>query len=103
MSKNKHSIVYLPIAVQDIEELFDYIKLDSPKNAAQVLKRFDTEISKLAEFPLLGSTIKDPFIAALGYRVLVIEPFLVFYIVADNNVEIRRILHGSRQYIDLLQ
>jgi len=50
------------------------------------------------EFPRLGTLPKDERLHMLGYRMLVIGNYLAFYVIRDNIIEIRRIIHGSRKY-----
>jgi plasmid stabilization system protein ParE len=50
----------------------------------------------------MGVVSKDIRLISLNYRMLVIENYLVFYIIKDDVVEIRRILHGKRKYSFLL-
>ncbi len=101
MSK-KYKIEYLPIAQDDLIDIFDYIRGDNPDAAANFIERIDKALSKLEAFPLLGAVPKDDRLQILGYRMLVIENYLAFYVIKDNIVEIRRIIHGSRRYAFLL-
>jgi plasmid stabilization system protein ParE len=50
----------------------------------------------------MGVTPKDRRLELLGYKILVIGNYLVFYVVRDDVVEIRRIIHGKRNYEFLL-
>ena len=100
--KKKHKIIYLPIAQQDLIEIFDYIREDNPSAAATFIDKIDKSISKLELFPQLGVVPKDDRLEFLGYRMLVIDNYLVFYVFNGNIVEIRRIIHGSRRYSFLL-
>jgi addiction module RelE/StbE family toxin len=100
--KKKHKIHYLPIAQQDLVEIFDYIMSDNPKAAANFIDKIDKSISKLETFPKLGVVPKDDRLEFMGYRMLVINNYLVFYVIRDSIVEIRRIIHGSRKYSFLL-
>jgi toxin ParE1/3/4 len=50
----------------------------------------------------LGSVPKDERLQRLGYRMLIVSKYLVFYVIKGEVVQIRRILHGSRQYQFLL-
>jgi toxin ParE1/3/4 len=97
-----YHIEYLPAAQADLEEIFAYILDDDPTAAAQFIDRIDSIISQLARFPLLAPVPKDPRLQYLGYRMLVVDNYLVFYVVKDQVVEIRRILHGSRRHTFLL-
>jgi len=98
----KLRIEYLPIAESDLFEVFDYIFLDSPQSVVKMIDLFDERISILAEFPFSGKGINDKLLRKLGYRFLAIENYLVFYVIKEKSVEIRRILHGSREFLFLL-
>ena len=93
---------YLPIAVSDLDEIFEYICQDDPGSAASLLDTFDECIRKLEVFPELGVVPKDERLRYLGYRMLIIGNYLVFYVIMEDVIEIRRILHGSRKYSFLL-
>ncbi len=99
---NRHKIVYLPVAERDLSEIFEYISKDSPSAAASLLDKIDEDISRLAEFPQLGKTPQDNRLQKLGYKMLIINNYLVFYVLKEKTVEIRRILHGKRKYEFLL-
>ena len=102
MSK-KYKIEYLPIAENDLTEIYEYILNDNPSAAINLIDRIDESISKLADFPFMGVTPNDPRLRLLGYRMLIIDAYHVFYVVLhDEIVEIRRILHGKRLYNFLL-
>ncbi len=91
-------IDYLPIARQDLEEILAYIMKDNKDAALGLLDEIDEKISQLARFPYLGVVPKDELLEKLGYRMLIIRQYLVFYVIKDNIVEIRRLLHGHRRY-----
>ncbi|MGA1819694.1 MAG: type II toxin-antitoxin system RelE/ParE family toxin [Thermoplasmatota archaeon] len=98
----KKKIEYLPIAVTDLEEIFEYICEDDPSSASSILDTFDKSIRKLEVFPELGIVPKDDGLRFLGYRMLIIGNYLVFYVIREDIVEIRRVIHGSRKYSFLL-
>ncbi len=93
---------YLSTAVADLEDIFDYILQDNPSAAASMLEKFDAAISRLAGNPYLGVVPRDERLRRLGYRMLIIAEYLVFYVVKPHTVQIRRILHGARDYRFLL-
>ena len=100
--KKKYEIQYLEIAKNDLEDIFDYILKDNPNSASEILNEIDDTVSKLADFPELGKKPKDDKLKAFGYRVLVIEKYLIFYIITEKILEIHRILHSSRDFNNLL-
>ena len=93
-----YQIRYLPIAEDDLEDIFDYILIDNPSAAAGLLKTFDRAISQLAQNPELGVVPKDQRLKRVGYRMLIVGKYLVFYVVKSKTVQIRRIIHGARRY-----
>lgn len=97
---NKFRIEYLPTAEKDLIDIFEYILSDNPSAATSFLDQVDESILKLEDFPYMGVVPKDSRLKYLGYRILIVENYLVFYVVyeVDELVEIRRILHGKRQY-----
>jgi len=46
----------------------------------------------------MGVVPKDDRLKRLGYRLLIIENYLVFYVIKFETIQIRRIIHGARQY-----
>lgn len=99
---NKHIVRYLPVAIDDLVSIFDWIALDSTANAAAFIDKLDQRIGNLKTHPFLGHIPKDDKLKIFGYRVLVIESYLVFYIVHGKTVEIHRIVHGSRNLDDII-
>lgn len=98
----KYRLEYLPAAQNDLMSIVEYIQVDDPFAAMNLIDAVDKSISKLAHFPYLGVVPKDIRLMHLDYRVLIIDNFLVFYVVLEDVVEIRRIVHGKRQYSFLL-
>jgi toxin ParE1/3/4 len=99
---DKYILRYLPVALDDLISIFDWIAGDSPANAAAFIKKLDQHIGSLKIHPFLGRIPRDDKLRSSGYRVLVVESYLVFYIVRDKTVEIHRVVHGSRNLDDML-
>lgn len=101
MSK-PYEILYLSTAENDLVDIFEYIKKDNPSAAISQLEKFDKSIPRLATNPFLGVIPKDERLKKLGYRMLIIDKYLVFYVVKVEIVQVRRIIHGARLYSFLL-
>ena len=99
---NRYILRYLPAAIDDLVSIFDWIANDSPVRAAAFVDEIDQRIGTLQTHPLLGYIPKDDRLRDAGYRVLVIESYLVFYIVRGKTVEIHRVVHGSRNLDDII-
>ena len=98
----KLNIHYLSVAEKDITEIIDYISKDNPNAAIWLIDKIDERIKELSDFPEIGKTPHDERLKQLGYRILIIDNYLVFYIIKKQEIEIRRILHGKRKYEFLL-
>lgn len=96
----KYSIKLLQIAQDDMKSIIAYIRLDDPDAAIGMYEKIKSAIGKLMDYPLMGSVPRDKKIAEQGYRMIAVNPYLVFYIVIteDKTVEIHRVIHGMRDY-----
>jgi toxin ParE1/3/4 len=98
---NNYTLRYLPVAVDDLISIFDWIAKDSPANAAVFIDKLEQLIGNLETHPFLGRIPRDDKLKSSGYRVLVIESYRVFYIVRGKTVEIHRVVHGSPNLNDI--
>ena len=88
-----YKIQYLPLAVQDLNEIARYLSGFYPKTASRVLKEMREKITKLGGTPKMCEFYHlDP-----TYRKMVVDQYLVFYRVNDETkaVEIHRVLRGT--------
>ena len=98
----KYRLEYLPIAVADLDDIFIFVADNSPQAAMALLDRLDASIAGLESFPEMGVLAKPPRLARKGYRVLIVDDYLVFYVLLDDIVEIRRIVSGKRNCAHLV-
>lgn len=99
---DKHRVEYLPIAVADLDDIFIFVADNSPQAAMELIDRIDASIAGLESFPEMGLIAKPPRLARKGYRVLIVDDYLVFYVLLDDVVEIRRIVSGKRNCAHLV-
>lgn len=90
-------------AENDMKEIFNYITADSIQNANMILDKFEKAFEQLESFPLSGPEVKDKILLAKGYRMVVVEKYLIMYCVVSDTVQIRRIIHGAAQYKKYLE
>jgi len=100
--RKQYRVEYLPAAREDLLDIFEYILMDNPDAAADFIDRIDTTISRLGSFPAMGPIPNDDRLQLFGYRMLIIEKYIAFYVILDDVIEIRRIIHGRRRYSFLL-
>ena len=79
-----------------------YLAAEDSRAAAEVLDRIEARLEALQSHPFVGRVPHNAKLTALGYRVLVIDNYLVFYKVKGNAVLVHRILHGARDLLRVL-
>lgn len=97
-----YRVVILPSAQNDLSDIVDYINELSPDAAIRLYDEIIDSIVTLEQVPHRSPLLKIPELRAKGYRVLIVYNYLIFYVVNDKTVEIRRILYGRRCYEALL-
>ncbi len=102
MNKKTYAIQYLQTAQRDLLEIIDYIKLDNPTAAKAFAEKIDKHISNLSRFPKTVKIPNNERLKRLGYRILPIDHYLVFYVITGQIVQIRRVINGARRYEFLL-
>ena len=92
----KYTLRYLPVAQGDLLDIFDFIAKDSSTRALSFVEKLDKRIGLLEQHPLLGRVPRHPKLREYGYRVLIVESYLAFYIIRGRTIEIHRVVHGAR-------
>ncbi len=100
----KYNIEYSLDAKQDLIEIKQYIKynLQEPEIAQKLILKIRKEISTLKNNPEIYTIIDDDIIKKLEIRKLMIDNYIVFYRIKNNNIQIVRIMYGRRNWINLL-
>ncbi len=102
MPSSKYTVRLLSIAEQDLVDLVSYVAAENARAAAEMLDRIEARSEALQSRPFVGRVPHNAKLTALGYRVLVIDNYLVFYKVKGNAVLVHRILHGARDLLRVL-
>ena len=103
MASNKYSVRLLSIAEQDLQDLVSYMAAENVTAALTLAGRIEKDLLALSSHPYLGKMPNDEKVARLGYRVLVVENYLIFYKVKGKTVLVHRIVHGARDVPRLLE
>ena len=91
MPSSKYLVRLLSIAEQDLEDLLSYVAAENTRAATELLDQIEARLEALQFYPFDVRVPHNPKLTALGYRVLVIDNYLVY-----------RILHGARDILHLL-
>ena len=91
----------------DIDSSYDYIKnkLEAPMAADNLIKEIIEKLNKIKENPNIRSLVQDKYLASLGYRLINVKNFVIFYIIGNDNrhIKIIRFLYNKRNWINLLK
>ena len=86
-------------AKNDVINIARYIaETDTVENALYIMHRLENDVLQLKDFPFSGVFPKDKILKSEGYRMLVVEKFLVFYLLNENKVSIVAVIHGAQKY-----
>ena len=77
----------------DLMEIWVYLADRSIETANSTIQAIGRRCQDCAEMPGMGRRRDD---LALGLRTLVEGSYIIFYRVADDGIEVVRVLHGSR-------
>jgi toxin ParE1/3/4 len=79
----------------DFGELLDYVGSHNLRAAASLGEEIRAAFKSLQRFPESGQ--RCPQYAA-NLRCIIVRPYVIYYVVLDDKVEIRRILQGARDH-----
>lgn len=88
-------IKWLQLALTDLEEILAFIADDDPSAAVKIAARIHQCVALLSDQPGMGRPGRVP-----ETRELVISgtPFIVPYRVVADEIQILRVIHGSRKF-----
>lgn len=87
-------IVWSEPALSDLDAIADYIALESPVAASELLKRIFAHIEQLADHPESGSRPQE--LGRSRYRQIVEPPCRVFYRYDGHKVFILHVIRSER-------
>lgn len=100
----QYNIQYSKQSKQDLIEIKKYIKdnLQEPQIAKNLIEKIRREINYLKENPQVCAIIDEDIIRRLEVRKLIVDNYIVFYRIKNDNIQIVRIMYGRRNWINLL-
>ena len=100
----KYNIEYSKESKQDLIGIKQYIKynLQEPETANKLISKIRKEINALKDNPEIYAIIDDDIIKKLEIRKLIVDHYIIFYRIKDNDIQIVRIMYGRRNWINLL-
>lgn len=88
-------IIWTETALQELDAIAQYIALDKPKAASDLVKAIFKNTDRLGDFPRLGRI--PPELPGSVYQELLVPPCRVFYRVDGKRVLILYVMREERQ------
>jgi addiction module RelE/StbE family toxin len=88
-------IRWTPLAQQDLDAVYGYIRQEHPKAASRIVERVFKSVEMLSRYHSVGRLGR-----VLKTRELAIPstPFIVVYRPTQNEIQILAIIHGARRW-----
>jgi antitoxin ParD1/3/4 len=93
--------VISPEALEDLQNIQDFIALDNPKAAERVIEQLFAAFESLAKFPHKGHLRPD--LTKRNVRFWPVGSYLVVYRVTRRSLQVAAILHGARDVLRVLE
>lgn len=102
----KYELFLTELAYSDLDNIYAYIKntIQMPDTAEKQITRIEKAILKLERYPFSSSQVTDEMLAQKGYRKLVVDNYIAFYLADEEKkkVTVMRVLYGAQKYDDIL-
>nr|AGS54109.1 addiction module toxin, RelE/StbE family [uncultured bacterium contig00021] len=89
----------------DVDSSYNYIKnkLEAPMAADNLIMEILEKLNKIKTNPNIRPLVQDKYLASLGYRLINVKNYIIFYIIDDNIVKVVRFLYNKRNWINILK
>ena len=100
----KFELRIFPLAKADLESIFYYISvtLCNPTAGLKQIGDFEKAFDNLRCFPESCPHIDNEYVKDRTLRKLVVNNYIAFYRIRNNEIQVIRVLYGMRDYENLL-
>ena len=91
-------LIWTEPALHDLNEIADYIALDNPDAAVQLVSNIFDNVERLEKYPASGKTVEE--MPGTDYRELVIPPCRIFYRSEADFVYVLYIMRGEKLFVN---
>lgn len=106
MEIGEYSLRLTTRAEADLDEIYAYIanSLFALEAAENLMDKIENSIMRLIAFPYSFSLVLNEPLKKRGYRKLIVDNYMVFYLVdeREHQVIVMRILYGASDYQTIL-
>ena len=88
----------------DLKSSVNYIKntLQNPVAADNLKEAVKKAYKKIKENPYFYAVVPNEYLASLGYRLKIVNNYVIFYYVIGKTINIARFLYGRRDWANIL-
>ncbi len=100
---SRHQVVWTSVAENDLKEIIEYISVDSPHNALNILRKIKKKASSLYTLPERGRIVPElQDQGILQYRELIVQPWRLIYRIAEQKIFVLSVIDSRRNVEDIL-
>jgi plasmid stabilization system protein ParE len=94
-----YRVLLAPDAFRDLDMILDYIRRDSPQNAARTIDRLWSATQSLDRFPHRYRVYRLHRRPELAIRAMPVPPFVIYYRIIEplHTVRVLTVRHGARR------
>jgi len=99
----RYQVVWTSVAENDLKKIIEYISVDSPHNALNILRKIKRKASSLYTFPerdRIVPELQDQGI--LQYRELIGPPWRLIYRIAERKIFVLSVIDSRQNVEDIL-
>ena len=91
-----YKVIITLTAQKDIEQIWEYISNDSPKDAVNFVQQIEKRMLSLEIFPKRNSLIPENIILNTQYRHSVYKNYRIIYRISNYTVYVFRIINSAK-------
>lgn len=94
-------VIFTQEARRDLADIARYIAVDNPDRARSYVEKLRSACLEIGQMPNAFELVEDTSLPELRRRIF--APYLIFYRVEETSISLVRILHGARDYLQILE
>lgn len=97
---NNLELKIFPLAQADMAQIFEYIAIElcNPTAAITQINDFENAFENICAFPESCPYINNEYVKDKSLRKVVVNNYIAFYRVRNNEIQVVRVLYGMRNY-----
>ncbi len=101
--KAEFDVLWTAAAEDDLHRIIEFISVEQPEAAMEILKRIKEAAGELDQFPGTGLIVSALLMQGISrYREMVIKPWRLIYRIQDRKVYVVTLIDGRRNVEDIL-